>query len=145
MKTFKDYLTEGPGDDPDWMKKWANPDNLSIGDKASSENLYGSGTSGKYDMPSEKFRSAQAKRMKVASDQLKQGYDQGPAINDIKVVVERLQKLEAELDGLAGEANDMQPDEVAREVDGIRERVSAMTKTLNKAWHHLAVGGKPYR
>ena len=143
MKTFKDYLSEGPGDDPDWMK-FSDPSRMSDADKRIANQLPGDKRFGA-DMPSEKIRSNQAERLRQLSAGMKQGYEQGPAINDIKVVAERLQKLEAELDGLAGEANDMRPDEVAKEVDGIRERVSVMTQTLKKAWHHLAVGGKPYR
>jgi len=141
-KTFGDYLAEGPDDKPDWMKI-ADPNKLSISDKASSENLYGSGTSGQYDMPSKKFQSAQANRMQRASKKMSQGYEQGPAINDMKAVLERLQNIERDLDGMADElqSGQIDPQEAANELDGVRKRVSLMVEAVDKIWQFFAVGG----
>lgn len=142
-KTFKDYLGEGP-DNPDWMKM-GDPSGMSGAERKDAASLESDKP-----IPHEILAKSQqqADRLRKSATNMRKGYEQGPAINDVKVVLERLQKLADEFDGLADQVaggDGMDPGEIAREMDGIRERVSAMARTLNKAWRHLAMGdNKPY-
>ena len=130
-KTFKDFLTEGPND-PDWMKM-GDPKDLSASDRFQANEL------------TRTDPTAQEQIEKRRAPSIKQGYEQGPAINDIKAVLERLQKLEDEVDSLAGEIHAMEPGDISRELDGMRQRMADLVNTLNKAWTHLAIGSnKPY-
>ena len=142
MKTFKDFLTEGP-DDPDWMKV-GDPSGLSASERFKANQL----------TRSEPTAQEQSDRMRAAAEKLKtkasmgREYQQGPAVNDIKVVLERLQKMEMEFDSLASEVvtAEMDPSEIANELDGIRKRMTDVVALLNKAWKHLAISSnKPYR
>jgi hypothetical protein len=116
-KTFKDYLTEAPGDKSvkDWMKI-GDPDKLSIEDRASDENLYSTGTSGRYDIK-----------------------QRGGHINDMKAVLARMRKMELEFDSLASEVvvADMDPSEIANELDGIRKRMTEVITLFSTALSHL--------
>ena len=134
MKTFKDFLTEGP-DDPDWMKI-ADPSSLSTSERFKANQLPRT-------EPTAQEVGDKARRIKQRATDMKQGYEQGPAINDVKVVLERLQKLARDLDGLAGELE--HEGNYASDLDEMVQRVSQMAHVLNKAWNHLAVGGKPYK
>ena len=140
MKTFKDFLTEGP-DDPDWMKM-GDPSGLSTSERFRANQL-------ERPEPTAQEVGAKAReqgeKIKQRAASMRQGYEQGPAINDVKAVLERLQKLEDEVDSLAGEIHAMEPGDISRELDGMRQRMADLVSTLNKAWTHLAVGGKPYR
>ncbi len=141
-KTFGDFLGEGHDE---WLKKMTDTSGMSDTDKRTADALAGDRRIGA-DMPSQKLQDSQVERIKQRSADMKQGLTNGPAINDLKVVLERLQKMEKELDSFASEVeHDMDPSEVARELDGLRRRMTGMVRVLNKAWTHLAVGGKDYR
>jgi len=132
-KTFKDFLTEGPND-PDWMKM-GDPKDLSASSRFQANELARTDPTAQ--------EQIEKRRTTSAAPSIKQGYEQGPAINDVKAVLERLQKLENDLDGLAGELE--HEGNYPSDLDEMRHRVSQMVHVLNKAWTHLAVGGKPYK